>query len=361
MLSFLISFQALADQGLNPFGPEYKPEPSSEVVVKNMPVVRSQDSVGICYSFVASTLIDEANCTARKITDCSKLPDDQRSSPLDLTRFSTVLPQDADYTDRFNYEGLNTGGGSPALTLQNAIASAAVVKESCAPFDQFVSKINNPAEAQKLELAMWKRFDDAYNEYKKRKEKCVECALEYATAVGNELKENYNLKASNQEILEAFAEKTHAKFLDKLLIPDQCWDFKNQTALKGSWSLKVFPEEEGSGYEASLKKIKEVLGTKKRPLAIGFCTQTPLKAKSQEKCGTTMKDGSFSGEGHAVVIKGYRRVCNSQNKCYDALQIQNSWGQSWQDSTNGGWVDAKELLNRTFYERHSLSWLEPTK
>lgn len=348
-----------AAQGLNPFGSEFSPDKGSELLIKNMPSIRSQDSIGICYSFVASTLYDEANCVAKKITDCSSVSPDQKASPLDMTRFASELPQEADISDRFNYEGLNTAGGAEAFTLHNAIQSNQVAKESCAPFDQIVARISDPSQAQKTELAMWQRFQDVFNEYKRKQAKCADCALEYATATANSLREEFNLKPSNQEILQAFAEKTYSKFLDKLLIPDKCWDLNNQVSLKGSWKVQTFPDSK-SNYDSTLGKIKEVLGTKKRPIALGFCTQTPLKAKSQKNCGT-MKDGKLEGEGHAVVIKGYRKVCNSKNQCYDALQVHNSWGQSWQDSTNDGWVDAKELLSRTFFEKNSLSWLEQSQ
>lgn len=355
----LIATDVWAAFGLNPVGGDYKPQEGSQLQVTNMPKVRTQDSIGICYSFVASTLIDEANCVANKISNCASMSDELKASPLDMARYSQNLPSDADDTDRFNYEGLSEGGSAPFALYNSAFRVQSVVKESCAPFDQVVAKIKDPARAQQIELEMWQKLKNAFNAYKRKEKECAQCALEMATATANDIKQNFNLKASNQEILKAFAENSYSKFLDKILVPDKCWDLENQIRLKGNWSILTYPQtDKKSNYDDAIKKIKEVL-SKKRPLGLGFCTQTPLKVRSTDECGKIMKNGEPSGEGHAIVIKGYRRVCNSQNKCYDALQVQNSWGESWQNSNADGWVDAKELLDRSFYEPGSLVWLEP--
>ncbi len=356
------SLDGFAGYGLNPFGAEFKPQASSVIAVTNMPRVRTQDTIGICYAFVASTLIDQANCVQKNVSDCSAVSDNDKVSPLDMSRYSQKLDDNADESDRFNYEGLSDGG-SEVLALYNAAFRAqSIVRESCAPFDQVVGRLQDPHEAQQAELAMWKKFKDSYDAFKTKQKGCAQCALEFATATANDIKQNYNIKASNEEILKAFSEDTYGKFLDKLLVPDACWDFKNQTSLKGNWKLGLYPDAgKKSNYDSTIDKIKEVLG-KKHPLSIGFCTQTPLKAKSMSDCGDQSKKGDMAvGEGHSVVIKGYRRVCNSANKCYDAVQVQNSWGQSWQDANDDGWVNAKDLLDRSFYEQQSISWLEEKK
>lgn len=360
---FLMFFSevCLARDGMNPFGFKYIVDSSTVAQVTNMPKVRSQDSFGICYAFAASTLYDEARCVQKSIADCASAPDDQKASPLDMSRFSQILPDEVDSSDRFNYEGLSEGG-SAALALYNALKMEPA-KESCAPFDQIVSKAKSPKEAQDLEIAMWKRFKDSYEAYKKKSKDCVACGLEYATAQSQELKDKFNLKASNTDILEAFAQDSYSKFLDRLLIPVDCWDPKNNLFISG-WNLKIHPEQgQKSDYNKMIGEIKKAL-TKKRPLAIGFCTQEPLTVKSMKACSESKNSlGQVTGAGHEVVIKGYRRICkvDDKSKCYDAVQVQNSWGQSWQNANDDGWVDAKELLDRTFYEPQSLTWLEATK
>lgn len=364
LLLFIILFtqNSIAAFGLNPFGPEFKAQTDTQLQVVNMPKVRSQDTVGLCYSFVASTLIDEANCKYKNISDCSNVPDQDKISPLDMSRFSRKLPSDSDQKDRFSYEGLQEGGSAAFALYNGAFEAKSIVRESCAPFDQVVSKISDAGKAREIEQAMWEKFKNSYESYRNKKVECEQCALEYATATANEMKQNFNLKVSNEEILKAFAEDSYGKFLDKILIPESCWTPKNTTGLKGPWKMEVYPDQKSgkSNYAKTIAKIKEVLQNK-RPISFGFCTETPLKVKSQDGCGKIMKSGVQTSEGHAVVIKGYRRVCNSKNQCYDALQIQNSWGQSWQDANDDGWVDAKELLDRSFYEPLSLAWLEEKK
>lgn len=360
IFGLFFSMDVFAAYGLEPVPQDLLKDSSGVLNVPNMPKVRTQDTLGICYSFVAATLLNEANCVAKKTPDCSKVPDTELISPLDAARFSAKLDEDADQSDRFNYEGLSEGG-SGALTVYNALRAQAMVKESCAPFDQVVSKAKDPVEAQKLELSMWKKFKDSYESYKKKSKECANCGLEYATAKSEELRENFNLKATNQDVLDAFAQETYAKFLDKLLVPDHCWDFKNQLSVKGSWSVKQFPEGgKKSDYNNTITKIKEVLG-KKRPMSLGFCAQNPkVTVKSVKACGE-IRDaaGNVAGAGHEVVIKGYRKVCKSDGSCYEALQVQNSWGESWQNSNSDGWVDARVLLDRSFYESGALTWLDP--
>lgn len=357
-MMLIFTSSSFANSGLKTFGSDFTPQVDSLLQVPNMPKVRSQDTIGICYSFVAATLIDEANCSENKIADCASVHDKDKVSPLDLSRYSVLLPDDVDDTDRFNYEGLRDGGHA-TLAIFNAMRTESIVRESCAPFDQVIGKADTVKSAQDLEIAMWKKFKDTYESVRKKARECADCGLEYATAKSDEIKKNFNLKASNKEVLEAFSQDTYGKFLDKLLIPDKCWDWENQTRLKGNWTLEDYPKAgEKSDYNKMIAKVKEVLRTK-RPLSLGFCTQVPLSVKTQMACGE-VKDssGNSVGAGHALVIKGYRRVCNSKNQCYDALQVHNSWGESWQRANDDGWVDAKELLNRTFYEAGSIAWLQ---
>ncbi len=119
---------------------------------------------------------------------------------------------------------------------------------------------------------------------KEGKKAAADCAMEYAMVSAKEIKENFNIKASNEEILRAFSEETYGKFLDKLLIPSECWRPSNNVSLKGSWDLKVFPENQKSDHDKTISKIKEVL-SKKRPIGLSFCTESPLKVKSQSSCG----------------------------------------------------------------------------
>ncbi len=352
----IIAPQSHAAMGLDPIPRELLKDDSSVIAVTNMPKTRSQDSFGICYSFVATALLDEANCVANKISDCSALKDEERFSALDIARYGSKVVEGMSDKDRESFVGLNEGG-SAALTIDQALGKFSVT-EACAPFNQVVSKVKEPAEAQKLEMSMWKAFKDAHESYLKKTKECANCGLEYATAKPQELKDKFNLKASNQEILEAFSQQTYATFLDRLLVPEGCIIADNTIAVDGKWNLQQFPTKAKADYQSSINKIKEVL-SKKRPIAFSFCAQDKVTVKSLKACGEIKdKNGNTVGAGHGVVIKGYRKVCKSPGDCYEALQIQNSWGEGWQNANSDGWVDAKVLLDRSFYELGVLTWLE---
>lgn len=355
-LLLLLAFPSFAAVGMDPIPRDLLKDNNGVLAVDNMPKTRSQDSFGICYSFVASTLLDEAYCVKNKIADCASAGDDKRFSALDVARYGSKLPEGMSDMDRESFVGINEGG-SAALTIQRSLGKASI-KEECAPFNQIVSKVNDPLQAQKLETSTWSAFKDSYDTYIKKTKECADCGLEYATAKSQELKDKFNLKASNQDILEAFSQETYATFLDRLLVPDKCLDVKNMLFLDGDWDLKQFPTEKKANYDSTILKIKEVL-SKKRPIAFSFCAQDKVTVKSLKACGEIKdKNGNTVGAGHGVVIKGYRKVCRSAGDCYEALQVQNSWGEGWQNANSDGWVDAKVLLDRSFYELGALTWLE---
>lgn len=359
LLSTFVTSFAQGAMGLDPVPRDLLKNDGGVLAVTNMPKTRSQDSFGICYSFVAATMMDEANCVANKVVDCSSVKDDERFSALDIARYSSKVPEGVSDSDRESFVGLNEGG-SASLAMHRALGEFSVT-EACAPFNQVVSKAKDPVEAQQLEISMWKAFKDVYNSYQKKTKECVSCGLEYATAKTQELKDNFNLKASNQEILQAFSQHTYATFLDKLLVPEGCIISDNTITVEGKWNLQQFPTKAKADYQSSISKIKEVL-TKKRPLAFSFCAQDKVTVKSLKACGEIKdKSGNVSGAGHGVVIKGYRKVCRSAGDCYEALQVQNSWGEGWQNANSDGWVDAKVLLDRSFYELGALTWLEQAK
>lgn len=355
-LSYCIN--SFAEHGLEPIPSDFKVVQGSELLIENMPKVRYQGPVGICYAATAATLFDEAFCQDKKINNCAQASDSLRSSMLDMTRFKQSLEKSQDPRDRFPYEGLFINGGLTVNTLSRAVQSKSVATESCAPITQVMSALSDPLKAQQVEIAYWKQFKNVYETYKQKKDICANCAQEYVKASINDLRNQFNLQAADIDLKEAFKQDTYEKFLDRVLVPEECWEDKHLIGLKDGWSVKYYPQEQDKerSYSGYINKIKEVL-KKKRPLSISYCAQVPLTVKSSLECGSIMENGIKFGNGHGVVVKGYRKVCNSKNICRESLQVQNSWGQSWQDNNNDGWIDAKELLDRTFYE-DGFTWLE---
>lgn len=373
LIILLLSTNAWAIRGLNVLNKEFSNiESGSSKTVVNMPRVLSQDEAGICYAFTAKVLFDHANCVSRGIKECAADSNDKTASVLDIVRFRSDLVEqyneeikrknverkkkglpplepikadDIDQTDRFNYEGLSLdSGGDTAYALQNMLKVGSVAKESCAPFDQMVSQLQDPYQAKAVNDKMWADF--------KKQFEAVRSGKLDANQATKRLKADYCLKTPEADILAAFGEEAYDKFLDKLLVPDQCWDIKNSTSLKGDWGMDIFPRKDtpkgDRNYKNALNKIKGSLGSG-QPVGIQFCSEEPLKTKNIKGCA--------QGFGHSVVISGYQRMCDAKNVCKDVVKVQNSWGKSWQEQNNDGWVDAKVLLDRTFYEPQSLVWL----
>lgn len=382
-------FEVLTQQG-------YTVKAGSQITIDNMPRIRSQGTAGVCYAFAASTLLDYRRCVERNIADCQALPDQERTSPIDLVRYKRVLPDDVDWSDRFNYEGIDLDeGGDPAYTLSRALAVGGFVTEACAPYDRFLSNLDNLAEQQKADFRVWAQLRQAFEKNKKNpRELCKEekKALEEFQAIRNArgyadtesgeneknldykkekgLKESFEgcagtillkyvrgisvLKVPPVEAYAAFAEKTYPGFLDRMLVPEKCWDMKNQVAFKKRPNFDFFPgyidNDVKKPVATSEKKMAEKIQgllSQKVPIAMALCLSDKLPPKSKQ-CRM----------GHTVVLSGSRTVCKGST-CKISYRVHNSWGQAWQDQNDHGWVDGEELIRRTRFDPQSLTYLEP--
>lgn len=345
LFTAMSSSDAALNYGLYKWGKDFKTLDETVFQINNMPAPGNQGRMGICFAVTAATLIDEANCRSNKTENCSAQPDDKRVSPLDLSRYSRDLPNSVDYTDRFNYEGV-IEGGSPAMVLRNALGSGSMAKASCVPYEKIMlTEGKTVIESQQLSDAKIKDLKKVWETFNAAKTNDQESQH----ALAEKLVKDFQLTVSPQEAFDALSEKTLGGYLDRVLIPDACWDAKNQVGFKGRWKLEIFPElGHTTDYDALLQKIKSLI-TAGRPLAISFCAQDKLKAKSIKGCGDL---------SHSVVISGFKVVCNKDNVCHQMFKVLNSWGAQWQTENDDGWADAKMLLDRTFYGEQAITWLE---
>ncbi|KYG66787.1 hypothetical protein AZI86_07030 [Bdellovibrio bacteriovorus] len=358
--------QQKGEYGLNPV---QVGESVGEFEISDMPRVRSQDSLGICYSFAAATLLDRQTCVDNpdKIKKCSEMPDNFRVSPIDMARFASMPEEGKSRDVRDNYSGISESGKLD-LTLINALEAGSIASEACAPFYQIVANNPDPVKREEIERNFWQRLRHLY-EKSKAKPGCSDCEIETATAIDN-FRKDFALKSTNEEILRAFGQDTFAKFLDKALIPEDC-NFAGLAETNPKYKVKIYPpadlprkpgKQYDDSYEKLIGQIKTILKEKKVPMGLNFCAQQgPLTFKSLKECSPKPDEtSSVTGFGHSLVISGYRKICKTKNpeNCYEALKVENSWGQQWQDDNNKGWVDAKELLKRSFFAKASLTWLE---
>lgn len=364
-ISIILLFICMQSQAQQVFGfkqipPEFN-NPKEPYLVKNMPEIKSQDSIGICYSFSASTILEHSLCKEYKV-DC-KSPEaieKYRPSTLALCKYAT----DAKAIDASNansypkkIDDLNSFG---ADILKNVLSIGKVSKESCAPFDKFVAKEKNPKAQASIEEAIWRHFRLSFEQMAKQFKGCEECALKDIAAQkqAEDMIQKFSLKTTNQEVLKAFASASYEEFLYRVLVPEACTTKPSNriTVLSQTRNLRKWPDSSTpvADYNKAIEQIKENLKNDRPIMVDRFCT---LQAVTKD-CKSYSPNGSEPGS-HSFVISGYRSMCNAAgDKCYDSVKVHNSWGQSWQDQNNDGWVDARTLIDRTQYQFGSLAWFE---
>ncbi len=327
------------------FGDGFNIQKGTETVIKNMPPVTSQDSMGLCYSHTVATIMNAENCRIMK-TDCTKLSAKDSFSTLDIARFGQAPDGEVDYES--SYRGIKDGGPT-AFTLQiAALFVGNSASEECLSLDKVLAKLEGAGgTATEAQVAAFKRLKKAYDKFKGISKDCEKCLTDFFASFREENEQNFDIKKDNATLLKNFSEDSYEKFFDRFVYPKECARAKNRAYFEGrdKMDLGLFPHgKEKANYKNTVSKIKEVL-KKGHPMALGgIC----LDEKVTRNCANE----------HAAVISGFRRVCDEANNCYDALKIQNSWGEGWQQSMNGGWVEAKALLDATRYQTEMLSWLE---
>ncbi len=316
------------------------------IALSNMPPVRNQSSVGICAGFAAATLIEFSNCQATG-KPCGNLTDDEKASAIDLLRFS-FDPHKGQDTMRPDYNKGLIEGNLVRFLLLGAFTTERIAKESCAPFTQFTDGIENPDD----QVGLWNRYEKLYERTKQLNTQDESQCQAEALKIKNE----FNLVGNERDIIRSFGSETYSIFLDRLLVPESCGVRKNALKLQGEWGVGVFPkgdtfsagQSDKQKQEIIVNEVKRVMTDLGRPVAIGFCADMPFDSKV--KCT----------HGHSVVLKGYRLACKKRapNDCRPVFQVQNSWGEAWQEEHDDGWVFADELIRRTYYEQFTLAWIK---
>lgn len=320
--------------------------PGSEIVVTNMPPVRSQDGMGLCFAFADAAIIEHRLCKINQ-WNCQTLKDDQRVSVIDLAKYAFNVDPFGDDRESESYQRLDsTSGGSPSDVLLIAISRTKVVaKETCAPFDAAVSRLGDQPKQQE---AVWKALEQQYAQAKSDPKACIPC-------LADKIAVTFNVPKDRIDVAKALSAGSYQEFLYQLLIPKVCEEKTNKLRLKnlgriGRFPLKEeFPDTTKISYEGYLNQIKLLLA-KQIAVSTGVCFYRLQQPNSVGHC---------TEGGHQVVITGYRKICKKNGECYDSLKIHNSYGQSWQDKNDDGWVVAKDFIDHIPRDEHdTLIWLE---
>ncbi|WP_413575027.1 hypothetical protein ACLVWU_12275 [Bdellovibrio sp. HCB290] len=334
-------FNSLADFG--------KIKPQSQIEVTNIPPNVTQDSLGVCYSCVASIMLTAENCRTMK-TDCQKVAPEDTFSVVGMAPYgrgddSEKKQPTGPTKEKKNDRSDGLPGGS-VVDLLKYMKYGYAPSEKCISLDQILSKIGGAQEPTNSQIDIWVMLKEMYYNSKKIEPNCPTCQNEFYTRAKDEIEANFNLKLSNEAMLKAFSQETYSRFFDKLFVRSECNKLANGVVFEGQkLELDYLSKEpKRSNYTESIKKVKEVLG---KGHTLGL-TNICLDKKSSKADTCAMQ--------HAVVVSGYRQVCNAKGVCKDSIKVINCWGKKWQEQNDGGWVDAKELIDRTSYQIGSLSW-----
>ncbi|WP_413580840.1 hypothetical protein [Bdellovibrio sp. HCB288] len=347
VLSLSSATQAQSMKAFTKFGEGFTTKKDSEIVVENMPRVMSQDTLGLCYSFAATAVMQANNCRIMK-QDCKSLPESEMFSPLDVARFGQDPDGETEYES--SYRGINDGGPG-AFTLQiaaNFIGNSA--SEACMSLDKLLGKMDGAKFGTETQAEAFESLKTLYKKSKKIEASCEKCKADFIEEAKKSIDQDFCVKKDQVALLKAFNEETYEKFFDRLVTPSECARAKNRAYFEGkdSTEIKLFPEEKKDlNYKSVMKKLKSTL-EKKLPVLLQNICLDEKKPKKQDDCQNK----------HATVISGYARKCDGAGNCYDAVKIHNSWGEAWQKAYNGGWVAADELFKHIYIEKETLSWLE---
>lgn len=368
VLSFVFSFRVFADtERLVPFSSAYavnEKMPKHEIL--DMPPDSSQDTLGICFAEVAAKMMQKENCEylkAQRPNDnisCSTMSERQLFAPLDLARMQ-IKDGAVASAARSSYSGLNVYGGS----LINAIRFGALVvkqtaNKACVSLDRILSKIDSRSDAEAIQRAIWERLENDFKKVKAEAENykgCDDClsrfyetaAKEYEPSINKDL----NLKKDNLRLAEAFAKDTYAEFLNQLLGTAKCLRPTELVSFEPHDKVDYvhFPKNPGERTDKAtvMEKIKAVIRNG-RPVALNGICYDDVKPDNCDK-----------QKFHAVVVAGYRTVCNQQGICKESIKVINSKGKSWQDANDQGWIDANTVLDHTSMVTGVVSWFEDKK
>lgn len=306
----------------------------SEATVQNIPRVRSQDSLGVCFGFSSATVAQHYICSQQK-TDCSTIDEKTQLSPMSMVAWANPDDPNKRAGTFENHSNVRFSGmGYGALGHLSIGRNNLVFPESCYPFDQFANRFGDEKAAVDSILA---RIKHEYDRFQTEGNVCEECLLKL-------VQKDLGAKTTLRDIALSLKVKTFEKFLFNVFL-GSCED--QGIKLKPPAKMNMFPKQnETANYDQLMAEIKKVLSTGSPLVLDAVC---PF-----------YEDGKCTG-GHSVVISGYRRLCKKDNPkdCRDVLKIQNSWGEDWQKRNDDGWLDAKILLGDKPFSEGAVSWLTP--
>lgn len=300
---------------LSPMPKQYLKTSGEVIEAQNMPEARSQGGLPVCYGITAWYAFMQFQCK-QSGADCKSLSADQIPSSIMIGALGVDKELHEKYGRTYNKVVPYSIGGGALNSLSNLSGEDELWVESCFPLERMIQKFggNNRKMYNAFEALRTQFFDKNKSEGKI----CMTCLLDT-------LRNDFDLNSDQTTAQQALDENVFDKFLFDLFVKG-C---KKKVSI-GEFSLGGWPNmSETRSYEGFISRLTGLL-KRNTPVLADICLDQ--KNVRSEQCKS----------GHAVVIAGYRKVCNG-SKCTDYLKVINSWGESWQKQNSDGWVDGRNL------------------
>ena len=294
--------------------------------------IKSQDGIGLCYGFSATSLLEHYRCKELKL-DCNNL-NEQLSS--------------IDVTSHYRRKALVEGGDTFAIfsNIENG-KDVKIAREECVKFSNLVYQVNVSSSSYiKDEKNGWNFLIKKWNEYKgpgkdNTRNDCVNCLVESIQ------KELTNLPTPAEQLKDAFyTARSLEDFLYKSILPAKCLDPSKMATIPKFKSNNFPTYKETLSAENLSKKIQSLL-LSDVPVEMAICTQPAGDGKCAE------------GNGHSIALFGIKEVCRGSD-CKVMVQVKNSYGMSWQNQNDNGWLDLNTLVASSLImtQYRNISWIE---
>lgn len=335
IIIFLFELNAFAEYPYTTYDDSYTDNGSVYEVTPLTPI-KSQDGIGLCYAFAATSLLENYRCRELNL-NCND-PHELLSS-LDVTSYNQL-------------KNLKEAGSTNMILSNIQKSNKKVAREECIQFSTLVHQIKDEKNLiYSNEKQGWLFLARKWNEYKGigkngeiiKRNDCVGCLVD---SIKTTL---VNIKTPADQIKNAFLEAhSMEEFLYKALLPSECLK-EDKMASIPDFIAKGYPDEnEGKKIsDDDLSKKIESLLISNIPLHMRICSDQIRPCRD--------------GSGHAIVLVGIKEVCSEINgDCKTVVKVKNSWGISWQKQTNDGWVDLNILIeaSRARDTSANITWIE---
>lgn len=308
------------------------------ISLQGLPKVENQRNLGFCYAFSARTLLEHYHCKENR-SNCMELAEDQKFSVLDIASYDYNIPVRL------------SSGGSVNSILGNILRSKKLMAvESCAPYKVLDYKFTTQwldgvktTNSNNLTgvLGGWEFLAHYFRTYRESNRPEKELAMEY-------LVQSLNLEQAPENLVEVLSTDYDLDdFHFHSLVPKHCREDSSAREVL-DYSKGKFPKNFKTKYtsEQVLEQMYLLL-VNNIPFNINFCSS---KTKNKQS-------GKMECTYHGSVIKGLKKVCTHAGKCEFLIQFHNSYGRSWQDSHDQGWVRLRPIINN-MRKTLAINWVK---